>query len=93
MLILRRKLGENISIGDQIRVSILEIQGGQVKLGIEAPAGVPIYREEVLDRIMSENKKAATTSLSVLQPDLLKQMLQTLKPFDPGKCDATPGDS
>ncbi|HFQ80791.1 MAG TPA: carbon storage regulator [Desulfobacterales bacterium] len=59
MLILTRKIGESIAIGDQIKVKVLEIKGGQAKLGIEAPAAVAVHREEIFNRIMEENKKAA----------------------------------
>ena len=59
MLILTRKVGEAIAIHDNIKVRLLEIKGGQVKLGVEAPAHVPIHREEVFQRIAEENKKAA----------------------------------
>ncbi len=59
MLILTRKLGESINIGDQIKVTILEIHGNQVRIGIEAPKHTKIYREEVYDKIMEENRLAA----------------------------------
>lgn len=59
MLILTRKVGEAIAIDEHITVRLLEIKGGQIKLGIEAPNHVTIYREEVLTRIMEENRKAA----------------------------------
>ncbi len=55
MLILTRKLGERITIGDDITVTLLEIKGGQVKLGIEAPRHVSIHREEIYERIRHEN--------------------------------------
>ena len=71
MLVLTRKSGEGIIIGDQIRVVVIEIHGNQVRLGIQAPAGIPIYREEVLTKIMLENKKAAD-----LDPDRLKALLK-----------------
>lgn len=70
MLVLTRKLGEGIVIGDKIRVVIVEVKGKQVKLGIEAPPGVPVHREEVLARIMSENKNAAD-----LHPERLEDIL------------------
>ena len=51
MLVLSRKRGEEIVIGDDVTVTVLEVHGGQVKLGFNAPAEVPIHREEVHQRI------------------------------------------
>lgn len=59
MLILTRKLGESINIGDEIRVSVLGIRGRQVRLGIEAPGNIVVHREEIYMKIQSENRKAA----------------------------------
>jgi carbon storage regulator len=50
MLILTRKLGETIRVGDDVTIRVLEVRGGQVRLGIEAPEDVRIYREEVYRR-------------------------------------------
>ncbi len=61
MLILTRKLGESITIGDDIRVSVLGIRGRQVRLGIEAPMKVVVHREEIYVRIQNENRKASNT--------------------------------
>ncbi len=61
MLILTRKLGESITIGENITVKVLSIRGNQVKLGIEAPLGMPVYREELYLQIKAENQRAATT--------------------------------
>jgi len=59
VLILTRKIGEAIAIGDNIKIKLLEIKGGQAKIGIEAPSLVTVHREEVFQRIVEENKKAA----------------------------------
>ena len=59
MLILTRKLGESITIGDDIRVSVLGVRGRQVRLGIEAPLKVVVHREEIYVRIQKENRKAS----------------------------------
>jgi len=67
MLILTRKLGENIRIGDKIKIIILEIKGGQVKLGIEAPPHVAVHREEIYERIQEENRRASGVSPRVLR--------------------------
>ena len=74
MLILTRKLGEGIVIGDKIRVVIVEVKGGQVKLGIEAPLSVPVHREEVLAKIMAENRSAAD-----FRPDQLQDILHHVR--------------
>ena len=55
MLILTRKLGERITINDDIHVTLLEIKGSQVKLGIEAPKHVTVHRQEIYERIKGEN--------------------------------------
>ena len=62
MLILTRKLNESITIGDSIEVSVVEIKGDQVKLGIDAPRAIKVYRKEVYDAIQKENEEAARTS-------------------------------
>jgi carbon storage regulator len=59
LLILTRKLGESITIGDDIRVSVLGIRGRQVRLGIEAPLKVVVHREEIYVKIQAENRKAS----------------------------------
>ena len=59
MLVLTRKAGESIVIGDEIKLVVLEIKGRQVKLGIEAPAHVAVHRMEVYQKIQEENIRAA----------------------------------
>jgi len=59
MLILTRKIGECIVIGDKIKVYVMDVRGKQVRLGIEAPAENVIYREEVFQKVIEENKLAA----------------------------------
>lgn len=59
MLILTRKIGECITIGDDIKVHVVDIRGKQVRLGIEAPPHAPIYRQEVYQKILEENRSAA----------------------------------
>jgi carbon storage regulator len=62
MLILSRKINEKIMIGDDIAVSILDIRGDQVRLGVDAPKTVKVYRREVFDAIKAENKAAAQST-------------------------------
>ncbi len=70
MLILTRKLGESITIGDDIKVSVLGIHGRQVRLGIDAPAEVIVHREEVYVKIQAENRRASKS----IKDDLLGMM-------------------
>lgn len=58
MLVLTRKTGEGIIIGDDIIIKIIEMKGGGVRVGIEAPKDKKIYRQEVYDRITEENREA-----------------------------------
>ena len=58
MLLLTRKLGENIRIGDDVKITIVEVKGNHVKLGIDAPPSVKVHREEIYERIQAENRRA-----------------------------------
>ncbi len=58
MLILTRKLGEQITIGDDITITLLEVKGTQVKLGIEAPQDISIHRKEIYERIREVNLRS-----------------------------------
>ncbi|WP_346206588.1 carbon storage regulator CsrA [Caldifermentibacillus hisashii] len=71
MLILARKKGEAIRIGNGIEIKVISIQGDQVKIGIEAPKTVEVYRKEIYEQIQEENKQAATSSMNVL--DFIKK--------------------
>tara|TARA_B100000965_G_scaffold341131_1_gene309763 strand:- start:553 stop:771 length:219 start_codon:yes stop_codon:yes gene_type:complete len=57
MLILTRRVGESLRIGDDVSVTVLGIKGSQVRLGVNAPKSVSVHREEVYDRINDENSK------------------------------------
>ena len=70
MLALTRKNGESIVIGNDIEITILDVKGDQVKLGISAPKAVPVYRKEIYLQIQEANKEAVTAtkdSLDVLR--------------------------
>ncbi len=73
MLALTRKLNESIMIGNDIVLSILEIKGDQVKIGISAPKSVPIYRKEIYIQIQEANKEAVDSTASV---EAIKKLFQ-----------------
>jgi carbon storage regulator len=62
MLILTRKPGESLYIGDNVKIVVVEVKGSQVRLGIEADRSLPIYREEIYLQILEENRNAAAAS-------------------------------
>ncbi len=62
MLILSRKVDEKIKIGNDITITLIEVRGDQVKIGVEAPKNVKVFRQEVFEAIQSENKEAAASS-------------------------------
>ncbi len=73
MLALTRKINETIVIGNDIELTILEIKGDQVKVGIKAPKSVPIYRKEIYLQIKEANKEAAQTSAT---DDMIKKLFE-----------------
>lgn len=72
MLALSRKKGEAIVLNNDIEITILEVKGEQVKIGISAPKEVPIYRKEVYMQIQEANKAAMTEQT----PDMFKKLFQ-----------------
>lgn len=71
MLALSRKSNESIVIGHDVEITVLEIKGDQVKIGINAPKSVPIYRKEIYLQIQEANKEAVAGGASI---DALKSM-------------------
>lgn len=59
MLVLARKVGQSIVIGDNVELMVIEVRGDQVRLGINAPKSVPVHRKELLEQIRQENLMAA----------------------------------
>ena len=72
MLALSRKQGESIIVGNDIEITILEIKGDQVKVGINAPKSVPVYRKELYVQIIDANKEA------IRQADAIKNLKDLL---------------
>lgn len=75
MLMLSRRPGERVMIGDDVIVTVLEVNGQTVRLGIAGPATVPIYREEVWLAVQAQNRAAAESSADAL-PAALKRAPQ-----------------
>jgi carbon storage regulator len=65
MLILTRRLGESIAIGDDIKITFLDIDGRQLRIGIEAPKNVPVHRGEVYRIIQEQNLQAAVSDVKL----------------------------
>ena len=74
MLVLTRKSGEAINVGDEITVTVLEVRGSQVRLGIQAPRNVIIHRKELYEKIRSENLLSSGLSI-----DDFKKIRERLK--------------
>ena len=68
MLILSPRAGESIYVGRDIRFTVLKMQGKQVKIGLEVPDGVTVYREEVYQRVIEQNQDA----LQIRNEDIMK---------------------
>lgn len=67
MLVLTRKAGQIITIGDDIRIKIVDVGNGVVKIGIEAPKDLPIYREELYEKLKQLNKESIAADMDKLK--------------------------
>lgn len=72
MLALSRKKGESLIINNNIEITVLEVKGDQVKIGISAPKEIPVYRKEVYVQIQEANKEAMTKP----SPEALKKLFE-----------------
>ncbi len=66
MLVITRKAGERICLGDEVTITVIEISGSTVRIGIDAPAEIPIYRHEIWAAVKEENRAAAQASIKHL---------------------------
>jgi carbon storage regulator len=64
MLVITRKNGERICLGDNVTITVLDVTGSTVRIGIEAPAEIPVYRHEVWEAVKAENRAAADASVN-----------------------------
>ena len=81
MLVLSRKSGESIVIGNDVVITILEVRGGQIRIGVDAPRNLAVHRAEIYEQVQAENRAAAAST------DLMATILTTkasgLKPQNP----------
>jgi len=91
MLVLTRKSGQKLIIANDIEIVILEIRGDAVKIGIEAPKHITIYREEIYEEIKKSNQKASSAEkISSSSLDIAAQVLGKVNPQIPQKNQAKP---
>jgi carbon storage regulator len=76
MLVLTRAKGQKIMIGHDIVLTVVEVNGDQVRLGIDAPSDISVYREEIFQSIKEQNEIAAKSDLTKEQLEVLKMMLK-----------------
>lgn len=76
MLVLSRKIGEVITVGQSVKITVLSFDRGVVRLGIEAPKTIPVHRKEVYDKIIELNKKASKTDIMSLKTAISKTDLK-----------------
>lgn len=76
MLVLSRKIGEVITVGSSVRITVLSFDRGIVRLGIEAPKSIPVHRKEVYDKIIEMNRQAAKTELAALKTAMSETVMR-----------------
>ena len=73
MLILTRRVGETLVIGDDVTVTVLGVKGNQVRIGVEAPKHISVHREEIYERIQREKAQATTDGTAVADTPLVSK--------------------
>jgi len=76
MLVLSRKIGEQITIGNSVKVTVLSFDRGIVRLGIDAPKSISVHRKEVHDKIVEVNQKAVKTETNALKSMIASGQIQ-----------------
>lgn len=89
MLVLSRRAGESVVLDGGIRITVVQVEGGVVRLGVEAPAEVGIFREEVVDRVARENTRA---SVSPEEQAALRTRLGMFSSVSPAPDDSGQGE-
>ncbi len=87
MLVLSRKVNESVTIGDDVRITILSIDADRVKLGIEAPRDMRVYRYETVKKVQVENRAAANVNVNIVGLANMKNQIQH-KDGEEAKADA-----
>ena len=85
MLVLSRQKDETIIIGDDIEITVVDIRGDKVRLGVSAPKSISVHRKEVYEAIRRENKEAAQ-----VKPEDLPTGLGKIRPINPGQANKPP---
>lgn len=86
MLVLSRRKGESVIIGDGIKVTVIDVRGDQIRLGIDAPRSISVHREEIYQQVLEENA-AAAQSADVASP-LLQAEAASIKRARPQRPEA-----
>ena len=81
MLVLSRKSGESIVIGNDVVITILEVRGGQIRIGVDAPRNLAVHRAEIYEQVQAENRAAAAST--DLKASILTTKASGLKPQNP----------
>ena len=82
MLVLTRKVGESIQINDDVKITVIEVKGKNIRLGIDAPKTTKVYREEVFLKIQEENKIASSTPAEFDQEKITDFISENLKKWN-----------
>lgn len=83
MLVLSRRAGESIVIGNDVVITILEVRGGQIRVGVDAPRNLAVHRAEIYEQVMAENRAAAAST--DVNASLLSTKASGIKLTDPNK--------